>query len=93
VAGIYGGLAVSVTLVVFSPVTSGKVDPLTGHSLSLLPAGVDFAWFPLENPALVSIPAGLLCAVAGTLLSREKADPARFAELSARALTGVGAHR
>jgi cation/acetate symporter len=93
VAGIYGGLAVSVALVVFSPVMSGKVDPDTGQSLSLLPAGVDFAWFPLENPALVSIPAGFLCAVAGTLLSRDKADPVRFAELSARAVTGVGAHR
>jgi cation/acetate symporter len=53
--------------------------------------GGRFAWFPLENPALVSIPAGFLCAVAGTYLSREKPDPARFAELSARALTGVGA--
>jgi cation/acetate symporter len=93
VAGIYGGLAAAVTLVVFSPVMSGKVDPITGQSLSLLPAGVDFAWFPLENPALVSIPAGFLCAVAGALLSRDKADPLRFAEISARALTGVGAHR
>jgi cation/acetate symporter len=91
VAGIYGGLATSITLVVFSPVMSGKVDPLTGESLSLLPLGVDFAWFPLENPALVSIPAGFLCAIVGTYLSREKADPARFAELSTRALTGVGA--
>jgi Na+(H+)/acetate symporter ActP len=93
VAGIYGGLVTSIALVVFSPVMSGKVDPLTGESLSLLPLGVDFAWFPLENPALVSIPAGFLCAVAGTFLSRERADPARFAELSVRALTGVGAHR
>jgi cation/acetate symporter len=93
VAGIYGGLITSIVLVVFSPVMSGKVDPLTGESLSLLPQGVDFAWFPLENPALISIPAGFLCAVAGTFLSRERVDPARFAELSARAVTGVGAHR
>jgi Na+(H+)/acetate symporter ActP len=91
VAGIYGGLATAVTLVVFSPVVSGKIDPLTGASLSLLPRSVDFAWFPLENPALVSIPAGFLCAVAGTLLSRQKADPVRFTELSTRATTGVGA--
>jgi Na+(H+)/acetate symporter ActP len=93
VAGIYGGLVSSVTLVIFSPVVSGKLDPVTGRSLSLLPSSVDFAWFPLENPALVSIPIGLLCAVAGTFLSREKADPARFAALSVRAVTGVGAHR
>jgi cation/acetate symporter len=91
VAGMYGGLITSVVLVVFSPVTSGRVDPLTGKSLSLLPAGVDFSWFPLENPALISVPAGFLCAVIGTFLGREKADPARFAELSARAVTGVGA--
>ena len=91
VAGIYGGLVSSVVLVVFSPVVSGKVDPVTGRSLSLLPRGVDFDWFPLENPALVSIPIGFLCAAAGTFLSREKADQARFAELSTRAITGVGA--
>lgn len=92
VAGIYGGLICSVTLVVFSPVVSGKIDPVTGRSLSLLPAGVRFDWFPLENPALISIPIGFLCAVAGTYLSAERPDPARFAALSARALTGAGSH-
>ncbi len=39
---IYGGLASSVLLVLFSPVVSGK-------ETSMFP-GVDFAWFPLENP-------------------------------------------
>jgi Na+(H+)/acetate symporter ActP len=92
VAGIYGGLVSSLVLVVFSPIVSGKVDPLTGQTLSLFPAGVDFHWFPLENPGLVSIPIGFLCAVAGTLLSREKADPDRFLALSVRSLTGGGAH-
>ncbi|MBB0232097.1 sodium/solute symporter [Streptomyces calidiresistens] len=88
-AGIYGGLASALILVFFSPVVSGKVDA-NGNSLSLFPAGVDFAWFPLENPGLVSIPLGLLCAVVGTLLSKET-DPGRFAELQVRALTGAGA--
>ena len=92
VAGIYGGLVSSLVLVVFSPVVSGKVDPLTGQTLSLFPAGVDFHWFPLENPGLVSIPIGFLCAVAGTLLSREESDPDRFLALSVRSLTGGGAH-
>ena len=46
----------------------------------------------LENPGLVSIPIGFLCAVAGTLLGREKADPERYDDLSVRALTGAGAH-
>ncbi|TYK43835.1 solute symporter family protein [Actinomadura decatromicini] len=92
VAGIYGGLVSSLVLVVFSPVVSGKTDPVTGESLSLFPASVDFHLFPLENPGLVSIPVGFLCAVAGTLLGREKADPERYDDLSVRALTGAGAH-
>jgi hypothetical protein len=31
-AGIYGGPATAVSLVVFSPVVSGRTDPLTGAS-------------------------------------------------------------
>lgn len=89
VAGIYGGLISSVGLVFFSPVVSGQVDA-NGNSLSLFPAGVDFSWFPLTNPGLVSIPFGLLCAIIGTLISREKND-VLFARLQVRALTGAGA--
>ncbi|GGU07694.1 solute symporter family protein [Actinomadura citrea] len=90
VAGIYGGLVASLVLVVFSPVVSGKVDPVTGESLSLFPSGVDFHLFPLENPGLVSIPIGFACAVAGTFAGREKADRDRYDDLSVRALTGAG---
>ncbi len=78
-------------LVFLSPVVSGKVDPVTGASLSLFPAGVDFHLFPLENPGLVSIPIGFACAVAGTLLGRDKADAERYDDLSVRALTGASA--
>ncbi|MFF4242285.1 cation acetate symporter [Actinomadura geliboluensis] len=92
VAGIYGGLTASLVLVVLSPIVSGKTDPATGESLSLLPAGVDFHLFPLENPGLVSIPIGFLCAVAGTLLGRDEADTERYDDLTVRALTGAGAH-
>jgi cation/acetate symporter len=91
VAGIYGGLVSAVVLVFFSPVVSGKVDPATGASLSLFPAGTDFHWFPLENPGLVSIPLGFLCAIIGTLVSKERNDR-KFAELEVRSLTGAGAH-
>jgi cation/acetate symporter len=92
VAGIYGGLIASVGLVFFSPVVSGKGVDAAGNNLSLFPESVDFHWFPLENPGLVSIPVGLLCAIVGTLISKES-DPERFARLQVRALTGAGAER
>ena len=63
---IYGGLVVSVVLIVFSPAVSGKpVNPATGRSASML-QGVDFHWFPLDNPGLVSIPLSFLLGVVGT---------------------------
>jgi cation/acetate symporter len=91
VAGIYGGLLSAVVLVFFSPVVSGKVDAVTGKSASLFGLGTDFHWFPLENPGLVSIPFGFLCAYLGTVLSKEH-DEAKYAELEVRSLTGAGAH-
>ncbi|WP_329493921.1 cation acetate symporter [Kitasatospora herbaricolor] len=84
VASVYAGLISSVLLVVFSTVVSGKPTSLLPHS--------DFHWFPLENPGLVSIPIGFLAGAIATLLSREKADPAKYAELEVRSLTGLGAH-
>ncbi|MGB9378924.1 MAG: cation acetate symporter [Mycobacteriales bacterium] len=95
VAGIYGGLISAVVLVFFSPVVSGKVVPGVGGapetSGSLFGLGTDFHWFPLENPGLVSIPFGFLCAIVGTYLSKER-DDAKFAEVEVRSLTGAGAH-
>ncbi|WP_293786352.1 cation acetate symporter [uncultured Aeromicrobium sp.] len=90
---IYGGLISAVGLVFFSPVVSGKVDPTTGESLSLFPAGVDFSWFPLENPGIVSIPLGFLLGWLGTVTSSDKASQERFAELEVRSLTGAGAEK
>ncbi|MQY12262.1 Monocarboxylic acid transporter [Streptomyces sp. RB5] len=82
---IYGGLSVSVLLVLFSPVVSGKPT-------SMFP-GVDFHWFPLENPGLVSIPAGFLLGwLASVLTPVEDTDGEKYAELEVRALTGAGAH-
>ena len=59
---IYGGLISCVTLIVFSPVVSGKpADPATGKSLSMITdPSVDFHWFPLDNPGHRLDPAGLL---------------------------------
>ncbi|MDH6709957.1 cation/acetate symporter [Kitasatospora sp. MAA19] len=80
---VYGGLVPAIVLVVFSPVVSGT-------KAALFP-GVDFHWFPLENPGLVSIPLGFLAGWIGTITSPEPADTDRFAELEVRALTGAGA--
>ncbi|MDX3238122.1 cation acetate symporter [Streptomyces sp. ME03-5709C] len=82
---IYGGLISSVFLVLFSPVVSGK-------ETAMFP-GVDFHWFPLENPGIISIPVGFLLGVVGTLLSKPEEDADRkYAELEVRSLTGAGAH-
>ncbi|MFS8204592.1 cation acetate symporter [Streptomyces sp. CWNU-52B] len=81
---IYGGLTTAVGLVLFSPVVSGKAT-------SMFP-DVDFHWFPLENPGIISIPVGFLLGIIGTLLSKEEPDTGKYAELEVRSLTGTGAH-
>ncbi|WP_347351245.1 cation acetate symporter [Intrasporangium sp.] len=87
---IYGGLISAVTLIIFSPVVSGKpVDPVTDKSPSML-QGIDFHWFPLDNPGLVSIPLGFLLGYIGTVTSKEF-NAAKYAEMEVRSLTGVGA--
>lgn len=80
--GIYGGLIACLVLVVFSPVVSGAADSII--------KGVDFHWFPLKNPGLVSIPFSFLAAAVGTFVGRNKADPYKQAEMEVRSLTGIG---
>ena len=90
---IYGGLAITIVLIVFSPVVSGKaVDAVTGKSPSML-QGVDFHWFPLDNPGIVSIPLSFLLGILGTVLSKETPAPGKFAEMEVRSLTGVGVEK
>ncbi|WP_409489387.1 cation acetate symporter [Amycolatopsis sp. cmx-11-12] len=89
---IYGGLAVCVVLIVFSPAVSGKpVDPKTGKSASMI-QGVDFHWFPLDNPGIVSIPVAFFLGWLGTVLSKEH-NQKKYAEMEVRSLTGVGAEK
>jgi cation/acetate symporter len=89
---IYGGLVSSIALIAFSPVISGKIDPKTGASLSMITdPGIDFSWFPLENPGIVSIPLAFVLGWLGSVTSRDQVEPARFARLQVRALTAVGA--
>ena len=81
---IYGGLIVAVGLVLFSPVVSG--DPK-----AMFP-DVDFAWFPLKNPGIISIPFGFFMGWLGSILSKEESAEKKHAELEVRSMTGFGAH-
>jgi cation/acetate symporter len=80
---VYGGLVPALVLVVLSPVVSGSPE-------SLFP-DVDFQFFALQNPGLVSIPLGFLAGWLGTVTSAEIPDEAMYAETEVRALTGAGA--
>ncbi|MER5513201.1 cation acetate symporter [Streptomyces sp. NPDC002763] len=80
---VYGGLVPALALVVLSPVVSGSPG-------ALFP-GVDFQYFPLQNPGIVSIPLGFLAGWLGTVTSDEVPDEAKHAETEVRSLTGAGA--
>ena len=90
---IYGGLISAVTLIIFSPVVSGKPAGANGKSASMITdAGIDFHLFPLDNPGLVSIPLGFILGYIGTITSREH-NEAKYAEMEVRSLTGAGAEK
>ncbi|WP_211290969.1 solute symporter family protein [Kineococcus xinjiangensis] len=91
---IYGGLISCITLIAFSPVVSGKTDPATGASLSMITdTNVDFSWFPLENPGIISIPLGFFLGWLGSVTSKERGAELRAAEMEVRSLTGAGAEK
>ncbi len=77
---IYTGLGSSVLLITFSPTVSGTPT-------SLIP-DIDLAWFPLTNPAIVSVPLSLLAGVLGTLLTRRPTDPHLAREMEVRSVLG-----
>ncbi|TDZ81222.1 solute symporter family protein [Mycobacteroides salmoniphilum] len=81
----YGGLISTIVLIVFSPAVSGA-------KTAMIP-GADFAWFPLANPGIVSIPLAFLLGIVGTLTSNDKGDPGLNAEMEVRSLTGIGAEK
>ena len=101
---IYGGLISSIGLIIFSPVVSGKMGVPTkqadGSMLMVSPSMfsgaaadgtplVDFHWFPLDNPGLISIPLAFFLGWLGSKLSREH-NAQKYAEMEVRALTGHG---
>lgn len=81
----YGGLISTIVLIVFSPAVSGTATSMI--------KGADFAWFPLANPGIVSIPLAFILGIVGTLTSPDDEDPTIAAEMEVRSLTGVGAEK
>ncbi|MCM3657380.1 sodium/solute symporter [Agromyces mediolanus] len=83
----YGGLASAIVLIVFSPVVSGSETSM------LKTEAIDFAFFPLSNPGIVSIPLAFFLGWLGTVLDRGTEDPAKQSEMEVRSLTGIGAEK
>ncbi|ACU96259.1 solute symporter family protein [Saccharomonospora viridis] len=81
---IYGGLTVTLVLIVFSPAVSGTEKSMI--------TSVDFHWFPLQNPGLVSIPVSFFLGWLGTVLSKEHLED-KHKEMEVRSLTGAGAEK
>jgi cation/acetate symporter len=81
----YGGLAIALILITFSPVVSGG-------ETAMIP-GADFDIIPLSNPGIISIPAGFLLGWIGSLVGKSEDDPRKEAEMEVRSLTGVGAEK
>ncbi|YAL83685.1 cation acetate symporter [Dermacoccaceae bacterium W4C1] len=78
---IYGGLFTALFLITFSPVVSGSETAML--------TSADFDWFPLSNPGIISIPVGFFLGWLGSVTSKEF-DPAKYAEMEVRSLTGHG---
>jgi cation/acetate symporter len=89
VSGLAVGLISSIGLILVSP-SLMAIDPptVTGAARHLIQAK---AWFPLENPGILSIPLGFFGAIAGTLISHEPTSQHKFNELLVRSNTGLGA--
>jgi cation/acetate symporter len=81
-----GGLVSTVLLIVFSPVVSGTEKSMLGEA-------VNFAWFPLNNPGIVSIPLGFFLGWLGSVLSNKSENAAKASEMYVRAYTGHGAEK
>jgi len=91
VTGLGVGLLASLFLIIVSP-SFMAIDPptVTGTARHLIQAK---AWFPLENPGILSVPLGFLGAIIGTLLTKEPEAEEKFNELLVRSNTGLGAEK
>jgi cation/acetate symporter len=83
----YGGLASAILLIVFSPVVSGSETSM------LKTEAINFAWFPLSNPGIISIPLAFLLGWIVSVLDKTPEDAAKQSEMEVRSLTGIGAEK
>jgi cation/acetate symporter len=91
VLSIYGGLISALVLIFFSPAVMAPVGSTKPLASAMLP-DLHWGWFPLDNPAIISVPVGFLLGVIGTLTSKES-NPEKQAEREVRSLTGAGAEK
>ncbi|GAA4784029.1 cation/acetate symporter ActP [Corynebacterium canis] len=82
VAAMYTGLILALLLIIFSPAVSGAKTAMFPN--------LDFAFFPLQNPGIVSIPAAFIAGIIGTFLGKPDNLDDLQAEMEVRSLTGVG---
>src|SRR5215207_4466815 len=80
VAGVLVGTLTSVGLIILSPTVWPGPDG-------------EGSPFGLENPGIISIPAGFIACWLGTMLTREETAEATFDELLVRSETGLGAEQ
>ncbi|HHU44435.1 MAG TPA: cation acetate symporter [Actinomycetales bacterium] len=84
VASMYTGVGSALILIFFSPAVSGL-------ETSMVPSdGGGWAWFPLQNPGLVSIPLAFLAGIVFTYIGKPDNLDDLQAEMEVRSLTGVG---
>jgi cation/acetate symporter len=82
----YGGLIISIVLIIFSPVISGT-------KTSMIP-GANFAFFPLQNPGIISIPVAFFLGWLGSVIPGGRKENSWIAsEMEVRSLTGFGAEK
>jgi cation/acetate symporter len=91
VLSIYGGLISALVLIIFSPAVVAPIGSTAPLAAAMFP-NLHWGWFPLDNPAIISVPVGFLLGVLGTLTSKET-NPEKQAEMEVRSLTGAGAEK
>jgi len=86
----YGGLISALTLIIFSPTVSTPIG--SARLASAMFPDASFAWFPLNNPGIVTVPLSFFLGWLGSVTAKEH-NAAKYAEMEVRSLTGAGAEK